>query len=166
MKNSGEALVSELMSRLNEEEQKKCQRIIDCLTGLGYVPHKENVKNFVLSFKNREVGQTIAKLGLRSGKNNGLFYSIKFYACKNPPQKFSNAVREAVIRSNGQYACSDCGVCGAGQGERGYHCLLPDGTARAAWSPPASTRRGRTTSRRWPANTGSPTCSTRSTPAS
>jgi hypothetical protein len=129
MKNASEALISELMSQLNKDEQNICQRVIGCLSGLGYVPHKENVKNFVLSFKNRGVGQTIAKLGLRSGKNNGVFYSIKFYACKNPPEKFTNAVREAVIRSKGQYACSDCGICGAGEGERGYRCLLPDGTA-------------------------------------
>jgi hypothetical protein len=127
--NTREALIAELISRLNEVDQIICQRIINCLTGLGYAPVKENVRSFVLSFKNKTVNQTIAKIRFRDDKSKGVFYSIKFYACTNPPKKFTDAVLDAVSKSNRQYECSNCGICGAGVGERGYRCLLPDGTA-------------------------------------
>ncbi len=127
MKKTHELMISELMSQLNEDEKDTCRRIVDSLTELGYIPQRQKVQCFVLSFKNREVNQTIAKIGVRSGVNKGVFYSIKFYACKNPPEKFQNAVRDAILKSNKQYVCSDCGVCGAEKQERGYHYTYPNG---------------------------------------
>jgi len=126
--NKREALIDALLSELGEEDQQICRRIIEDLNEFGYTPHKENVKGLVLSFKNSGVRQTIAKIGIRVGRNRGVFYSLKFYACENPPEKFADAVRNAVLRSKGQYPCTDCGVCHVREGERGYRCRLPDGT--------------------------------------
>ncbi len=128
MTNAKEKLIAELISQLNDDEQIMCRKIIACLTELGYVPYKESVRDFVLSFKNREVRQTITKIGIKSGREKGVFYRIKFYACESPPLKFLDAVINTVIQSNGQYGCSDCGVCGATEGKRGYRCQLPNGT--------------------------------------
>jgi hypothetical protein len=128
VKKARAVLIAELDSELSDDERPICQNIIGCLTELGYTPYKENVKDFVLSFKNSEVRQTIAKIGIRSGRRKGAFFSIKFYACISPPKKFLNAVAAAMLKANGRYACCDCGVCGAGAGERGYHCAYPDGS--------------------------------------
>lgn len=99
MRQSYAELISELLTLLGEEEKAACQKIIDCLTELGYVPQKQKVQCYIVSFKNNSVNQTIAKIGVRSGKIKGAFYSIKFYACKNPPQKFLNAVQTAILKS-------------------------------------------------------------------
>lgn len=62
-----------------------------------------------------------------SNEDKRVFFSIKFYACKNPPQKFQNVVRQAIESSNMQYRCCDCGVCGAEKEKRGYRYTYPDG---------------------------------------
>lgn len=122
-------LISELMSLLSDDEKVSCQNVFDCLTELGYVPQKQKAKScYVLSFKNNRFRQTIAKIGVRNSVDNRAFYSIKFYACKNPPQKFSQAVQYAILKSNTQYICADCGICGADKDVRGYHYTYPDGT--------------------------------------
>jgi hypothetical protein len=124
MKDTQRELLSELTSQLGDDEKETCQSLAACLTELGYVPQRLKVQRFVLAFKSSEVGQTIAKIGVRNKK---VFYGIKFYACKNPPEKFMNAVRNAAVRSNGQYVCCGCEICGAAPEDRGYRVVLPDG---------------------------------------
>lgn len=125
MKNAHPHLVHELLLMLNEQEKTTCQRIIHCLTELGYVPERQKVQGYVLSFKNKKVNQTIAKVGVKNGKD--VSYSIKFYACKNPAPKFCGAIRDIVLKSKEQYKCSDCGVCGVDKEVRGYHYTYPNG---------------------------------------
>jgi hypothetical protein len=120
-------LISGLMSLLEEEEKVMCQDIIDCLTKLDYIPQKQKVQGYVLSFKNNKVNQTIVKIGIRTKEIKKAFFSIKFYTCKNPPQKFSKAVQKAILSSKEQYKCCNCNVCGADIEERGYHYTYPDG---------------------------------------
>ncbi len=105
-----------------------CLNITDCLTELGYVPQRQKVQGYVLSFHNRQVNQTIAKIGVRGGKVSAPFFSIKFYACKSPPEKFLKAVQRAVSLSQGQYKCCGCNLCGAALEERGYLLTYPDGS--------------------------------------
>lgn len=119
------ALLSELMTLLNEDEKITCQKIIDCLTDLGYVPERQKVQGYVLSFKNKKVNKTIAKIGFKNGK--GVVYSLKFYACENPAPKFSNAIRVTIVKSKEQYKCSNCGACGVDKQVRGYHYTYPNG---------------------------------------
>lgn len=126
MKNSQETLISELISRLDADDQIICREVIICLESLGYVPQRQSVQSFMLSFHNKAVRQTIAKLGVKSGGK--AFYAVKFYAFKNPPPRFTGVVRDTVLKSNMQYQCSNCGICGAAEGERGYMFTYPDGT--------------------------------------
>jgi hypothetical protein len=121
------ALISELLSLMGDTDKQTCRSIVDGLLELGYVPQRQKVRGFVLSFKSHQVGQTIAKIGAPSGGDREAFFSIKFYACRRPPEKFASAVREAVEASSLQYRCCGCGVCGAKEGERGYRYLRPNG---------------------------------------
>jgi hypothetical protein len=123
VKESKEALIAELMALQGEEDKVTSRRIIECLDALGYVPQRLKVRGFVLSFHNNQVKQTIAKLGVREGN---AFYSVKFYACKKPPEDFTNAVRETILKTKGRYRCCDCGICGASEGERGYRVAMPE----------------------------------------
>ena len=120
-------LIRELVSLMKNEDKEMCQSIIDYLLELGYVPQKQKVQGYVLSFKNSQVKQTIAKIGAFNNGDKGTFFSIKFYACKNPPQKFTNAVQQAIESSNMQYRCCGCNACGAQKEERGYHYIYPNG---------------------------------------
>jgi hypothetical protein len=128
MNTTQKELTAELMARMSEEDRRIAGSITGCLTALGYTPQRQKVRDFVLSFASSRVKQTIAKIGVRSGRDAGVFYSIKFYACKNPPEKYSKAVRAAALRSIAQYRCADCGICGAADGERGYRVAMPDGS--------------------------------------
>lgn len=119
-------LIDELLSLVNDGEKDTCRAIADDLLDLGYLPQKQTVRGYVLSFKSRRTGQTIAKIGALGDDDRGAFYSIKFYACKEPPQKFRKAVETAIETTNMQYKCCGCGVCGAAEEDRGYSYVSPD----------------------------------------
>jgi hypothetical protein len=121
-------LLSGLMCLLNEKDREMCQRIASHLIDLGYVPQRQKVQGYILAFKNNQVNQTIAKIGIRAGKKKETLFSIKFYACKNPPEIFAEAIQNAVLSTNGQYECCGCNLCGAAANERGYRCTYPEGT--------------------------------------
>ncbi len=120
-------MLAGLESLVNERERGTCRLLTDRLLDLGYLPRREKVRGYVLSFHSRQTGQTIAKIGVRSDTDRSVLCAIKFYACKMPPPKFVGAVLAAVEASNRQYRCLDCGVCGAAEADRGYRLLLSDG---------------------------------------
>jgi hypothetical protein len=122
---AGTDMVVSLFSLLDEDDKVLCREVIGCLTGLDYFPQKQKVQGYVLSFKNQEVNQAIAKIGVR--KDSKASYSIKFYACKNPPDRFMKALEKFIISTKERYKCTDCGLCGAAAGERGYSYTYPDG---------------------------------------
>jgi hypothetical protein len=122
--NTHQTLVSELLSQLNASDKVVWQSIINGLNELEYLPQKQKVQGYVLSFINKKVNQTIAKMGVKKGK---AFFGLKFYACKNLTGKFQKAVELMVISTNGRYRCTDCGICKAVAGERGYRYTYPDG---------------------------------------
>ena len=55
------------------------KEIIYFLIELGYIPQKQKVRDFVLSFKHKENGKVISKMGIR---NQHGFVSIRYFACK------------------------------------------------------------------------------------
>jgi hypothetical protein len=122
-----EALIAGLMALMGDADRETCRPLVDRLLALGYLPQRQKVQGYVLAFRNGRVGQTIAKIGAPRGAGDGASFSIKFYACRQPPPKFVSAVREAIETSNLQYRCCGCGVCGAGEADRGYRHLLADG---------------------------------------
>ena len=84
-------LIDEFLNELSENEKCVYGEIINYLVELGYIPQKQKVKDFVLSFKHCQNGKIIAKMGIRKKKG---FLSIKFFACKNVPEKYITALGE------------------------------------------------------------------------
>ncbi|MCL2487991.1 MAG: hypothetical protein FWE80_04840 [Oscillospiraceae bacterium] len=84
-------LISGFIENLPENEKQKFKEITNHLEKLGYIPQKQKVKDFVLSFKHNTNGKIIAKVGIRKQKG---FLSIKFFACKNVPEKYMKALGE------------------------------------------------------------------------
>lgn len=119
-------LITGLMSLLNNEDKAISRNIINCLVELGYMPQRQKVRGYVLGFKNRKIGQTIARIGVNGGKNRA-FFSLKFFACKNPPAKYRTALQDTIAAENERYACVDCGVCKIPEAGRGYYHTYPNG---------------------------------------
>jgi hypothetical protein len=120
-------LINELVSAAGSEERELCRHVVDLLLGLGYSPQKQRVRGLSLAFKSNRTKQTIAKIAITDSADRAVLYSFKYYACKSLPEKFSDAVREAIESTNGQYRCCGCGACGAKEGERGYRSAYPEG---------------------------------------
>jgi len=120
------AMIDELLSLVGDDGQEMCRSVTSCPLELGYLPQRQRVKGYVLSFRSRQTRQTIAKIGV-IGDDRATFYSIKFYACREPPQRFRKAVEAAIEASPTQYRCCGCGVCGAAEEDRGYASVSPGG---------------------------------------
>jgi len=84
-------LIDELVDKLSENEKQVFKEIIDYIINLGYIPQKQSVNDFILSFKHAINNKVIAKIGFRKQKG---FISIKFFACENVPDKYIMALRD------------------------------------------------------------------------
>jgi len=113
---------------LRKEDIEISKRIIAHLLNLGYVPQRQKRQGLFLAFKNSKANQTIAKIGVNENEDKAI-YSLKFYACKNPPPNYLSAIDSAIKTTGDQFQCCNCGVCGATEEERGYHCQFPNGKA-------------------------------------
>ncbi len=87
-------LVNEFIGLLSEDEKSVYEKIIYYLVELEYIPQKN--RSF-LSFKHKVNGKIIAKIK----KDN---IKIKFFACKNIPEKYIYALRKEMDASNNQYS--------------------------------------------------------------
>lgn len=132
-----QSLIDELIDSLPEEQKNVFKKITCYLVELGYIPQKQKVKDFVISFKHSVNGKTIAKIGNR--KQNG-FISIRFFACISVSQKYIDALHDELVSRNGQYSSptrvnpinmitNKCGYCGdiCTGGGLGYYYMYPDG---------------------------------------
>jgi len=115
------SLVEMFIDSLPDEQKNVFKDIAYYFIELGYVPQKQKVSDFVLSFKHHMNGKVIAKMGIR--KQHG-FISIRFFACKNVPKKYIDALRKDLDARNGQYSTplssnpinmitNKCGYCGS-----------------------------------------------------
>jgi len=91
-----QTLINELTDSLHEEEQSTYTEIVNCLVELGYIPQRNRS---YISFKHKTNDRIIAKI--RNGD-----IRIKFFACKNPPEKYIDALRVEMNSSDGQYSMS------------------------------------------------------------
>ena len=127
--------IDEFMGGIPAGEREVYNETIHYLVGLGYVPQKN--RSF-LSFRHKANGKIIAKI--KYGE-----IRIKFFACKNIPDKYIDALRSEMDENNGQYSmpvpspdpspvpeggimkkCTlSCSVCTGGK-MRYYH-RFPDG---------------------------------------
>ena len=129
--------IEALIDLLPDKQKNVFQEIACYLVELGYIPQKQQVKDYVLSFKHQVNGKVIAKMGFR--KQNG-FVSVRFFACKDVPEKYVDALRRDLDAQNEQYSgprnsrpasgiTSQCGYCGdiCTGGRLGYAYKYPDG---------------------------------------
>ena len=132
-------LIDEFIGLLSEDDNSVYEKIIYYLFELGYIPQKQKVKDFVISFKHKENGKVISKVGLR--KQNA-FVSVRFFACKSVSERFIDALRKDIDSRDGQYTAplptvpdtasmvkNKCGYCGdiCTGGGFGYYYKYPDG---------------------------------------
>ena len=131
------ALISELLACLPDNERPVFGEITSFITELGYVPQKQKVQDFVLSFKHNVNGKIIAKMGIRRQKG---FLSIKYFACKNVPENYVKALgensddvydnlpppdRDKLLPGAIMLKCTaSCGVCTGGR--KRYYYQFPD----------------------------------------
>ncbi|MEA4823284.1 MAG: hypothetical protein VB111_04120 [Clostridiaceae bacterium] len=131
------SLIENLIDALPKEQKNVFQEIMYYLVKLGYIPQKQNVKDFILSFKHSTNGKVIAKIGIRNQKG---FVSIKFFACTSVSEKYLDALHQDIDSRNGQYSTpllpnpvnmitNKCGYCGSicTGGGLGYYYKCPDG---------------------------------------
>ena len=86
--------IDELLDCLSGSEKSIYNEIVNHLVELGYIPQKNRS---YLSFKHKINGVIIAKI--KKGE-----IKIKFFACKNVPQKYIDALRSEMEASNGQHS--------------------------------------------------------------
>ena len=135
MTDKQKALIDELIAALPQSDKVAYEKIIGGIVVLGYIPQKNRS---YLSFKHKTNGKIIAKI--RSGD-----IRIKFFACKNVPEKYVDALRTEAEATGNQHSlpvpqpdstplpagvimkkCTlQCKIC-TGGGMRYYH-KFPDG---------------------------------------
>jgi len=135
-------IVNEFLNLLPDNEVLLYYAIIEYLVILGYIPYKQKVQAFDLSFKHIDNKKVIAKIGIKDQKCN---FRLKFFACKNVPYKFINALYLEAIEMENRYSLEVpypndisnplyglmkkctllCSIC-TGGGMR-YYCQIPDG---------------------------------------
>ena len=127
------SLIDGLIDSIPEKQKKIFEEIAYYFIELGYIPHKSKVKDFILIFKHSGNSKVISKMGIRKQK---AFVSIRFFACKNIPEKYMDALRNDLDSRDGQYGgllrsnteknkCGYCPVCTGGG--IGYYYKYPDG---------------------------------------
>ena len=109
MTNKQVKLMDELIDKVPENEKQVFNEIMDYVIKFGYIPQKQSVSDFVLSFKHEINNKVMIKTGIRKKKG---FLSIKFFACKDVPEKYIMALRneadfnEERAKKNGKSAPS------------------------------------------------------------
>jgi hypothetical protein len=94
-------LITNLMELLPKNEKMIFKNIVDYLVELGYIPQKQKVKDFALSFKHNTNGKIIAKIGV--SKQIG-HLRLKYFACKNIPQKYIKALYDEAVENKNRYS--------------------------------------------------------------
>ena len=95
------SLINELINFLPENEKSVYREIVNCMVGLGYIPQKQKVKDFDLSFKHKINNKVIAKVGIHRKKGN---LRIKFFACRDVPEKFIKALLDEAVANENRYS--------------------------------------------------------------
>ena len=133
-----QSLIEMFIDSLPDDQKNIYKEITYFLIELGYIPQKQKVRDFVVSFKHKENGKVISKMGIR--KQSG-FVSIRYFACKNVSEKYLQALREDIESRNRQYTSplpiipdttsmvtNKCGYCGkiCTGGGLGYYYKFSD----------------------------------------
>ncbi|MCL2203252.1 MAG: hypothetical protein FWB88_04875 [Defluviitaleaceae bacterium] len=103
--------ISEFMGMICDEEKTVYKPIMDFLIELEYTPIKKRTKGFILSFSNLSHNRVMARFGIREGSTDS-FFGLRFSACTDYSDKFSNVIRERIESKNNRLAkCNSCKYC-------------------------------------------------------
>ena len=72
----------------------------------------------------------MAKMGIKKNKAQSQFFALRFSACKGYSQRFTDVVREAILRYPTRTArciSGGCGFCSGEPATRVYQYTFPDG---------------------------------------
>ena len=131
-------LIETLIGSVSDEQKSIYEEIVSYLIELGYIPRKQRVRDFMLSFKHKENGKVISKMGIRK---DAAFFSVRFFACKSVSDKFLDALRSDIGGRDRQYTSklplvpdaesmvkNKCGCCGdiCTGGGLGYYYRFSD----------------------------------------
>ena len=95
------ALINELVGYLPAEEKHIYGDIMDYFAELGYIPQKQKVSDFTLSFKHNVNGKVIGKVSVRKQKG---CLRIKYFACEDVPEKFIKALYDEAVANENRYS--------------------------------------------------------------
>ncbi len=115
---------------ISDEEKLVYQPIITMLIELGYTPMRKQTKGYILSFSNLDHNRVLARFGILEGGGKA-FFGLRFSACTNYSDKFTEVVRNRILSNNNRLAkCGECGFC---KGDKFvYTYTFPDGEMKAA----------------------------------
>ena len=94
-------LIKNLKELIPKDDEEIFSNIIDYIVELGYIPQKQKVQNFLLSFKHSKNEKVIAKIGVKKQIGH---LSIKYFACKNIPKKFIEALYDEAAENENRYS--------------------------------------------------------------
>ncbi|MCL2508831.1 MAG: hypothetical protein FWF05_06615 [Oscillospiraceae bacterium] len=95
------ALMDDLFNLLPKDEEKVYREIVNYIVKLGYIPQKQKVQAFDLSFKHKENGKVIAKIGISKQKGN---FRLKYFACKDVSEKYMKALYDEAVANENRYS--------------------------------------------------------------
>ncbi|MCL2513886.1 MAG: hypothetical protein FWF08_08285 [Oscillospiraceae bacterium] len=84
-------LIDTFINALLENEKQIFRDIINYFSDLGYIPQRKKATDTNLTFVHNENGKIIAKTEIKQQKGA---LKIKFFACKDVPEKYINALRD------------------------------------------------------------------------
>lgn len=126
-----EELIHSFLSTLADDLRPLYQEIIMYLSELGYYPQKERSN---LSFKHDLHNKQIAKMGIKRNNEHSPFFALRFSACRDYSQRFTDIVREAIIKYPSRVPrCTEngCSFCGGEPDTHVYSCTFPDGETKS-----------------------------------
>ena len=106
-----EQLINSYLSPFDDDLTSLYRDIISCLSEIGYSPKKEKSS---ISFKHDLHNKQIAKIGIKTNKKteSSLFFSLRFSACREYSQRFSDIVRSYIAKYPSRTArCTDNNGC-------------------------------------------------------
>jgi hypothetical protein len=126
-----EDLVNSFLSILGEDIRLLYQDIIKYLSELGYNPYKQ--RSYIV-FKHELHNKQMAKMGKKIYKDHSPFFALRFSACKEYSQKFTDIVAIAVSNPDfreAQCIYNGCNYCRGEAASHVYTYTSPNGENRS-----------------------------------
>jgi hypothetical protein len=121
-------MLDKFYGRLSERHERLYNEIIACLAAHGYHPHKVRAN---IVFNHESHNKQMAKIGFK--RDHKPFFALRFSACRGYSDRFSDIVRDAIVKYPSKLArCFDeeCGYCKGEPETHSYAFTFPDGTTK------------------------------------